>query len=522
MEKPILNFWQPVSLSWADNNQVKTTVQWRWASTLFSDEQEKMNQMLELWLDEKRAKEVITINRKKLLKNISKEEGTTLRQMAADWLDTNTAVEVIKKIRYKNLPLWKKAVKIPFDASVWASSLATEQVWNLLDFTTGGKVPYFKEQVEWVKEVTDRSFKWETWFQSGRNILWAWEVLAVTPTKIASTLWGRALQAWAIWAWIWWIDPILEKGSDATAWDILWWAAIWWALWAASVPLLEKLAIPALWWVIKKIRWVTKAVWKEWVKKVIKQTFTKTWKNTALDILKPEKLSAKQLSKLKLEWKVKTWKWLTWENWEYVPDKRDLEIAKDSSDYLVKWKSTSENIINVRKWIADLWEKTKQEIIKQWDSIFNTKTINSKFKNIEKPVLIKSDASLNNAYDNVIKKVQDLIKKSPKQKSSLLQVRKDFDKFVNREFPNLYSSDTLTPMKTAILDVREVLNDFIASWLPKWNSFRELLKKQSNLYRAMDMLSDKTDITWIGKIIKNPFVKAWIWAWVVWTWLSTF
>jgi hypothetical protein len=75
-------------------------------------------------------------------------------------------------------------------------------------------------------------------------------------------------------------------------------------------------------------------------------------------------------------------------------------------------------------------------------------------------------------------------------------------------------------MKTAIMDVRATLNDFIAEWLPKWNKFKELLKKQSNMYRAIDMLWPKSDITKIGRLIKTPAFRYWTSAaawWAIWT-----
>ena len=303
-------FWTPQIWIPQATTAPISNIQWRWATTLFSDEQQKMNQMLQDWLSEEKARELITMNRKRLLKNISKSEGATLRQMAADGLDTKTSVEVIKKIRRKNMPLWKKAAKIPFDVTVWELSLASEQVWNLLDFTTMWRA-WFWEQVAWIQEVTQRSFVWEPWFQAWRTILWAWELLAISPTQIAPTLWGRTLQAWAVWAWIWWIEPILERWAEATLWEIATGAAIWWVTWAAAVPVLEKTVIPALSWTIKKVRWATQAIREEWIVWAIKKPFVWKWQAAAEALsTKANRFNAKDIEDFTK---------ITWENpWEFA------------------------------------------------------------------------------------------------------------------------------------------------------------------------------------------------------------
>lgn len=242
--------------------------------TLFINERNAMNAMIADWIEESTARNEITKKRKSLLWKISQEEWQALVKMAADDIDINEAISFVKKRRNDNLPLWKKAAKIPFNLSVWATSLASEQVGNALDFFTWGQSGFW-EQVEGIKQVTDRSFKWETGFQAGRNILWVWELAAVSPTKLAWTFWWRVAQWAVIWGWIGWVEPILSKGSDATAWDIATGAAIGWVLWAAATPLVEKLAIPAIAWTIAKSRWLIKKVWEDWVSGSVWDVFTR-------------------------------------------------------------------------------------------------------------------------------------------------------------------------------------------------------------------------------------------------------
>tara|TARA_R110000737_G_scaffold258366_1_gene266921 strand:- start:288 stop:437 length:150 start_codon:yes stop_codon:yes gene_type:complete len=49
---------------------------------------------------------------------MSKKEGEIMLKMAQDDVDITQAIKALKQNRNDNLPLWKKAVKIPFNLSV--------------------------------------------------------------------------------------------------------------------------------------------------------------------------------------------------------------------------------------------------------------------------------------------------------------------------------------------------------------------------------------------------------------------
>ncbi len=349
---PQLNFWPPRSEAWVRNVQTEwlpnllsrvNPTQWRWATTLFSDEQEKYDLMIGDGLDDTTARSLITRKRKSMLADISPNEVEVLRKMQSDWLDSETATKIIKENRYRDLPLWKKALKIPFDLSVWATSLATEQVWGALGFVTGWQVPYFKEQVEWVKEVTWRSFEWQPWFQAGRNIFWTWEFLAVWPSKVAPTLWGRMFQwaktLWAIWA----IEPILEKWADVTPWEIIWGWLKGAALWAVATPIIEKALLP----IISKTLQKTFKFGKAWIKWWV------PWlaKSITRDIKRPFK-------KIKLEW-------LAPESAAKLSTKANRFNAKDIEDFKrITWESPWE--FAVKRWMTKVWDEAVEETTKLW------------------------------------------------------------------------------------------------------------------------------------------------------------
>jgi hypothetical protein len=412
------------------------------------------------------------------------------------------------------------------------------------------KYPDYKDIIEPLKE---KWILWRVWEQLSKR----WQNLVDIANKNNQWLWTAIQTWWQIAWWIWdiiWealftgiktITPDFVKEGAETAWKALlstsvwqeWLKALkWWVEMydefkknnpetaanmeatfniASLIPIWKGTQVLKKWWE-KIIDASTKQIWKIAIKKPIIENWLSKIEKTTLDIIKPKTFTPTERVDLIKKWKLITWKWITWEWVKYIPDIKDIKIAKSSSQYIKKWKSVSENVMNLKKWISELWEQTKQEIINNWDSIFNTKTIFSKLDNIEKPVMVKSETSLNNAYDLVKNKVKDLITKSKKKYSSLLEVRKEFDNYISKEFPDLYTNEKLTPIKSAIMTYRRTLNDFISEWLPKWNKFKELLKQQSDIYEAIDMLAPQKDINAIWKFIKNPITQAIVWWWIAW------
>ena len=98
--------------------------------------------------------------------------------------------------------------------------------------------------------------------------------------------------------------------------------------------------------------------------------------------------------------------------------------------------------------------------------------------------------------------------------STVLQARKDFDAFVSDQFPDLYESDRLTPMRKALRDMRNATNDFIAKKVDESaegltsKEFRSSLEKQSLMYDALENMSEKAAKGEIGKNAAQRFIKA--------------
>ena len=348
--------------NWQDtqnNNQLQPT---NWAHTLFVNEQDALNKMLNAWIQKTEALNAITEKRKSMLWQISQQEWNALIKMAKDWVDIWQAVSAVKENRNNNLPLWKKALKIPFNLSVWATSLAAEQTWNLFDFVTWWQVPYFQDQVKWIKDVTDRSFKGETWFQAGRNIFWAWEAFAVWPNKMSNTLLWRTAQWAALWGLFWAADPILSKGANATPWEILKQWALWATIWAVATPVLEKWVLPILSKVIQK----TAKYWTAWIKGWVE------WLNKSItrDIKAP-------INKVKLEW-------LAPNKAAILSTKANRFNAKDIEDFKkMTWETPWEFAVTrwmTKVWNEAVWEATKLYQKSMWEANKALDLIDWKFK----------------------------------------------------------------------------------------------------------------------------------------------
>jgi len=265
-------------------------------------------------------------------------------------------------------------------------------------------------------------------------------------------------------------------------------------------------------WIIKWAKIITEVageLWKKAIKKVVK---TKTQK--AIDIITPQKFSAKERARLISEWKIETWKGITWAREKFIPWVEEKRIAKNIEDFVSSKNSVSQNISSLNKSLTKLANETKEWIIKGWDRIFNTKTIFKKIDDIKIPEFLKKDQAVINQFNIVKDNMKRIIEENPKKLSWLLDARKQFDSFVKKQ-SKVLSQEQLSPLKSAVLDTRWVLNDFIADSLPKGNKFKQLLKQQSDIYKAVDLISPQTDINIIWKILKSPFIKAWIWAWAV-------
>jgi len=505
----------------------KPKIQGRGATSLFSDEQEKYNQMTTDGLDDATARSLISKKRKSLLTDITPDEAKVLMQMQKDWLDSETSVKVVRENRYKNLPLYKKALKIPFDASVWATWLATEQVWNVLDFLTWWTTDLW-EQWQEAREIARRT-TWDSLpSKIWAGILWAWEMMAVWPTKVAPTLLWRTAQ-WAATFWaIWAAEPILEKGADVTPWEIAMWWVKWAAIWAVATPIVEKLVAPAIWTVVKKvwkywtawIKWATKwvpikiktpggkekIVWLEkWVSWWIKWFKKSIWRD--IKWTKPTQFA-------KATTKEEKWREFLYE--AVNPTKQETKaILKKRADDLIPY-------IDTKKPLSNTLEKVRERI-----TIDQAKALNS-MKNYEKTVWVKWTLKT----EPIITKIEKLYKK----KVWKSYIDKEWAKFADDMMDTLKwfwkevkDKDIIT-IRRAWDKIEKKNKWFMQSaetskkWEIYWDAnkfFREEIKLSNPEYAKFLEKYHKT--TTIGDVIQATIDRrVWQqWGWFIRRWLET-
>jgi len=180
---------------------------------------------------------------------------------------------------------------------------------------------------------------------------------------------------------------------------------------------------------------------------------------------------------------------------QLAPDPRVTELAdtiKKAVPGFNPGKSLLYNISQTQKVVTKMAQDLKAEVIKQGaNRIYSFKELASRLNGVERPLMISSDATLNNAYNKVIKKALDIAKQKGGKVSNLLDTRQEFDAFIKKQFPNLYSSETLTPMRQAVKDIRGALTDFTAENLPDGVGLKENLLTQHKLITAIENMSEK-------------------------------
>lgn len=292
--QPVPTGWVSWATMWATQTPI-TKVTAKKPLTLFSNEKKTYDKMLADGLSEDEAQNLVKEHRKKLYPNIDLNpvEVAALRQMANDGLTSYEAAELLKKSKaQKKVKAWEDFQKKYEQGNLLqkgayntlafaAGNLETIAKYggNILDFATGWQAGFW-EDVKAMEQVTQSpEFSDSTAFKAGT---YAPDVaMAVAPVGWVATAWtlGKSIIQWVkIWATYGWVNPILQKWSDATAMDIGKWALIGWAVWGA---------IPIAWKVLSK--------WGDLIKKSGKALY-----KTAI---KPNAQEARQIIQATAKWK---------------------------------------------------------------------------------------------------------------------------------------------------------------------------------------------------------------------------
>lgn len=380
--------------------------------------------------------------------------------------------------------IWVWAAWIPAGIQKLGTDIGVNIGEKLLgmDMTKGKQFAQWLENkiYWWSKNVSPQSF--ETGKQVGKQVA----IQALTPW-LWQLRWLWTLGKVAVWAWEWavatQVGSLLDKWQFASAKDTAMWAWLWWALrgisgiWQKgwSISQTEKLIMP------KMTPSVTAERAKQW------------------------------LMKTNMFWKVSS-----------IASQREKEMAKSALNILRPRETV---VSNINRSLKALNSETDNliNVVKNSPVTYQTKDIIGRMKSIEKPLMIRwweNEAK----YNAVIKKFEEILNKSDKTAAWLLKARKEFDSFVNAEIPNLYTSDTMSPLKVAITKLRKIPNEWLNEKVG-WDIVKGSLSKQNQLLDIIDNLATKAE--WEGStalqrwIKKNPLKAKAIWWWsLVWAWYA--
>lgn len=383
-----------------------------------------------------------------------------LKQANDKWLIDNTArvqEEVTAKWPIQEdtsllTKIWVGAAGIPagiqkLGTDIWST------IWEKIlgmDMTKGREYAQNLENKIYggSKQVSPGSF--ETGKQVGKQI----GITALTPwagaLKWVSTLWKTTI--WALeWAGQAQLTSLLDKWRLASLKETVTWAGIWWALRGIS------------------------GIWQKW------------WSIAQTEKLVMPKLTPSEMASRAKEWLTST---SMFGKVTAKASKAEKELAQRFQTILRPNKTVSSNINTVLK---ELNKETDNliNVVKDKPVIFNPKEITNKMRKLEKPLMIRGWEN-ESKYNAVIKKFEEILSKKPKTAVWLLESRKELDSWINAEIPNLYTSDTMTPLKVAITKIRKVPNEWLNEKI--WGDVvKNSLSKQSQMFDIVDNLKSKIE-----------------------------
>jgi len=427
------------------------------------DKSALMNQMLDA--SEYSDDEII-----QAVAQLDAEEKARKQKEFSDWESGSKAnANIGQKALAGALNLWGGAV-----AGIGQGTL------GIADFATGGKIDAIKQE----KQAYDEAIANNKWaFTVGKNI---WQIgasfaapwlgkLAPTGTGLAATAGRGAVYGGVYGA----ANPIMEKGSDATASDIGYGALGGAAMGAVAGPLLEKVVAPA----IGKVAQSTTS----WLKAA---KFTQG--SISDKIGAGLQASGKNISR----WvkSIPMWGETLTRSIPKAIVKRDLGFTPTQRAKIEKITGGDEAQYILKKWLAG---KSKEELaeifMKQSDDAYNG--ITTKLAKIDKTVKSThadealqdildqlSSPKLKRAYAKDIVWIENMLKKWEYTLSDLNNIRRAYDK-VN------------TGMFTAKWNMRSSIENAVDVKIRQWLS--DQLQKEAKAFWV--------DIKWM-----NTELRAWL------------
>ena len=171
--------------------------------------------------------------------------------------------------------------------------------------------------------------------------------------------------------------------------------------------------------------------------------------------------------------------------------KRDDDLADAVGDVVSRKATVGQNIDGIRLKINNT-DDAVESYVRNNKVPFNTNQLKSRLNSGKEQLdlIFASDSSAEKTYDAVVKAFLKQVGK--KDTSGLLKARKSFDQLP--AVKKLLESDKLgeNARREIVLTVRSQANKYVASLLPKGNTFRDNLLKEHFMLEALTNISEKT------------------------------
>lgn len=177
------------------------------------------------------------------------------------------------------------------------------------------------------------------------------------------------------------------------------------------------------------------------------------------------------------------------EGLDISPSAYEKKVAETAHQFYDSKATHVENIGNMNKAIEAEAEALKATI-KGKDPIFNTNQLKTKLLKMEIGPQVAADPVIAKQHEMAVGKYLDFLAGEKNNISGALDARKKFDGWLLDNYPNLYTSERLSPLKQTFKNIRNGVNDFIADKIPDV-AYKDSLKKQSFLFEARDNLAER-------------------------------
>ena len=233
--------------------------------------------------------------------------------------------------------------------------------------------------------------------------------------------------------------------------------------------------------------------------------FTKTAErkvfNDALETILPKKMNPTALEQ-RIKQGTAQYKGFVTKTAEPVASKYEKEVANTIKGIVNSKNTPDRNVSLLKGEIKNISENQVVPNLKANPQIFNDSQIASVLRKIKPPTLLKSNTILQNTYDTVRNIAINIISKGKHNMEGLWESRKTLDSIA--EQAKLLDFESRQVASKAVRDIRDGINKFIIDSIPDGQKlYGDLMKQESNMYRAIDMISENAP----SKIISHPFLK---------------